>query len=316
VGRTPCIPPELTRRPFSLDEARQAGLSLSALSGRTWQRIGAKLYRWKDLPEDPWLTLTAWQQVLPPGTIFVGAAAAWLHGLDLEPTNPVEVAVPASSGMRSRAGLIVRRWEIPSAQVLCIRRLHVTALSATLAGLCLHQAPVEALVALDMAVHLRLTDPATLARYAAESNGRPGTARLRSLACLAAPAESPMETRLRWLLIHAGLPEPQVQANLHDSTGRSFARADLYYPETRLVIEYDGGNHRDRMVDDNRRQNLLVNSGYRVLRFTGADIRDRADVVVAQVQAALKGALGARRVKSMSSRARLAPTVSNSGPYR
>jgi very-short-patch-repair endonuclease len=251
--------------------------------------------------------------VLPPATVFVGATAAWLHGLDFEPTNPVEVAVPASSGLRSRAGLIVRRWEIPSAEVLYIQRLRVTALPLTLVGLCLHRALVEALVAIDMAVYLRLIDPTALARYAAESKGRPGTARMRSLALLAARAESPMETRLRWLLIHAGLPAPQVQTNLHDSNGRPVARADLYYPETRLVIEYDDGNHRDRMVDDNRRQNLLVNGGYRVLRFTGADIRHRADVVVAQVQAALKGAFGAGHVKSMSSKARVAPNVSNSG---
>lgn len=313
MGRTPCIPPELTRRPFSLDEARDAGLSLSALSGKAWQRVGARLYRWKELPEDPWLTLMAWQRVLPPETAFVGATAAWLHGLDLKPTDPVEVAVPASSGLRSRAGLVVRRWQIPSAEVLYIRRLRVTALPLTLARLCLHRAPVEALVAIDMALHLRLTDPAALARYAARSRGRPGTARLRSLALLAAPAESPMETRLRWLLIHAGLPEPQVQANLCDSTGRPFARADLYYPETRLVIEFDGGNHRDRMVDDNRRQNLLVNAGYRVLRFTSADMHNRPDVLVAQVQSALKGSFGARRGKSMSSKARVAPNVSNSG---
>jgi very-short-patch-repair endonuclease len=122
-----------------------------------------------------------------------------------------------------------------------------------------------------------------------------------------------METILRWLLIQSGLPHPLVQTKLRDSAGRTIARADLYYPESRLVLEYDGGNHRDRMVDDNRRQNLLINAGYQVLRFTFADINSRADVVIAQVQAALKGTSGARRVKSMSSKTRLAPNVSNSG---
>lgn len=313
VGRKPSIPPELTRRPFTLDEARSAGLTLSALSGKAWQRVGAELYRWNELREDPWLTLSAWQRLLPTETVFFGASAAWLHGLDLEPTNPVEVAVPASSGLRSRNGLVVRRCAIPPAEVVKIRRLRATALPPTLAGLCLHRPAVEALAAIDMAVHLRLTDPAALGRYAAASMGRSGVARLRSLALFSAPAESPMETRLRWLLMHAGLRQPQVQANLHDSAARFIGRADLYYPEARLVIEYDGGTHRDRMVDDNRRQNLLVNSGYRVLRFTSADIHSRAEVVVAQVQAALKHPFGARRVKSMSSKARLAPNGSNSG---
>jgi very-short-patch-repair endonuclease len=64
-------------------------------------------------------------------------------------------------------------------------------------------------------------------------------------------------------------------------------RVDLYHAEARLAVEYDGGYHRERMVEDNRRQNLLISSGYRVLRFTAADIHNRADVVVAQVRAAL-----------------------------
>jgi very-short-patch-repair endonuclease len=173
----------------------------------------------------------------------------------------------------------VRRCEIPRREVVSIRRLRATALPLTLSGLCLHRPAGEALVAIDMAVHRGLIDSAALGRYAEMSKGRPGNARLRSLALLAAPAESPMETRLRWLLIEAGLPQPEVQTNLRDGVARFVGRADLYYPATRLVIEYDGGSH--------RRQNLLVNAGYRVLRFTSADIRGRADVVVAQVRAAL-----------------------------
>jgi hypothetical protein len=110
---------------------------------------------------------------------------------------------------------------------------------------------------------------------------------MKSLAMLAAPAESPMETRLRWLLIQAGLPRPQVQAELSDASARLLGRVDLYYPEARLAVEYDGGYHRERMVEDNRRQNLLISSGYRVLRFTAADIHNRTDVVIAQVRAAL-----------------------------
>ncbi len=146
---------------------------------------------------------------------------------------------------------------------------------------------MEALIAIDMAVASGLTDRESLRRHAAGMMGRPGARRLRMLADLAAPAESPMETRLRWLLMRAGLPSPEVQTDLRDGKERFVGRADLYYPSARLVIEYDGGSHRERMVDDNRRQNLLITAGYQVLRFTAADIHRRADVVVAQVRAAL-----------------------------
>ena len=101
---------------------------------------------------------------------------------------------------------------------------------------------------------------------------------------LAEPAESPMETRLRWMLIQAGLPKPQVQTELRNHEGRFVGRADLYYPSARPVVEYDGANHRDRLAEDNRRQNLLLAAGFRLLRFTASD---RPEVVVAQVRRGL-----------------------------
>ena len=176
---------------------------------------------------------------------------------------------------------------------MTVRGLRATALLPTLLRLCLEQPDVEALVAMDMAVHRGLADSVALLGYAEAAKGRRGAAQMRALALLAAPAESPMETRLRWLLIQAGLPHPQVQANLRDSSARFVGRVDLYYPAARLALEYDGGNHRERMAEDDRRQNALVNAGFRLLRFTAADIHGRAAIVVAQVRAALETA-GAR----------------------
>src|SRR5450759_379009 len=125
-----------------------------------------------------------------------------------------------------------------------------------------------------------------LSRYTNTAPGRAGARRLRFLAALAVPAESPMETRLRWLLFLRGLPRPDLQTNLYDSENRFAGRADLYYPAARLVLEYDGAHHRDRLVEDNRRQNRLLNAGFGLLRFTAADIHNQPQVVEAQVQSA------------------------------
>src|SRR5258708_24074133 len=95
-----------------------------------------------------------------------------------------------------------------------------------------------------------------------------------------------METRLRWLLLQRGLPRPEVQVNLGDEKN-GIGRVDLYYPSARLILEYDGGNHRDRLVEDNRRQNRLLSAGFRLLRFTAADIHNHPDVVESQVRSAL-----------------------------
>jgi very-short-patch-repair endonuclease len=287
VARTPFIPPELTKRPFTLEEARAAGLTKSALKGKAWRRLGAELYCLADLRGDPWRLLSAWQRSLSAEAVFTGATAAWLFGLDLTPSDPIEIAVRPDSGIRSRVGLSVRRCDLPPAEVVSVRGLRVTAMPFTLAGLCLQRPAVEALVAIDMAVRAGLTDAAALVRYAEAAKGRPGAGKLRSLAAFAAPAESPMETRLRWLLIQAGLPQPEVQTNIHDGKGRFIGRADLYYPAAKLVLEYDGGIHRERLVEDDRRQNLLINAGFRLLRFTAKDVYDRPEVIEAQVRGAL-----------------------------
>src|SRR6266849_5848280 len=268
MGRKPFIPPQLTKKPFSLEEARKAGVTLSGLRGKAWRRLGAELYCWSGLREDPLLVLTAWRRVLPPESIFAGGTAAWLLGLDMSALDPIEIVVPVGSGVRSRVGLSVRYCEISRNDTSTVRGLRATTLRRTLLDLCLRLPAVEALVAIDMAVAASFTDSAGLLRYAEASNGRAGARRLRSLAALAAPAESPMESRLRWLLIQAGLPHPEGQTDLHDSSQQFVGRADLYYPSARLVLEYDGGNHRERLVEDDRRQNLLINAGFRLLHFT------------------------------------------------
>ena len=230
-------------------------------------RVGTQIYQWSGLREDPWNLLAAWRNRMPPDAVFVGLTAAWLHGLDVDPVRPIEIAISPQNGVRSRPGLSVRRLNLPASEVTIVRELRASTLARTFRDLSRRFAPVELLVLADEALRLRL--------------GR--------FHELAEPAESPMETRLRWLLIKAGLPAPQVQARLHDADGHFVGRADLYYPSVRLVIEFDGGNHRDRMISDNRRQNQLISSGYRVLRFTGADLRDRPEAVIAQVRAGCDG---------------------------
>jgi hypothetical protein len=55
--------------------------------------------------------------------------------------------------------------------------------------------------------------------------------------------DSPMETRLRMLIVLAGLPEPEVNLKLRDRDGNVVVRLDLAYPHLRLAIEYEGRQH-------------------------------------------------------------------------
>jgi very-short-patch-repair endonuclease len=262
MGRKPRIPPELTLRPFSLQEARAAGVTLDALRRKSWRRLGSEIYCWAGLAEDHWRLLAAWRGQLPPDAAFAGLTSAWLHRLDVDPVHPVEVVVPPGSGVRSRPGLVVRHGR---AETVAVRGLPATKIQETFRDLRRRLAPVEYLVLADRALRLKL--------------GR--------FSDLAEPAESPMETRLRWLLIQSGLPRPEVQRDLRDTDGRFIGRADLYYAQADLVIEYDGANHRERLIEDNRRQNHILNAGFHLLRFTAGDVNQSPDSLVAQVRVAL-----------------------------
>ncbi len=101
-----------------------------------------------------------------------------------------------------------------------------------------------------------------------------------------------METRLRLVLMLNGLPRPQAQVSIKDRTGRFIGRPDLYYEKHRLGIEYDGATHRDKLTDDNRRQNALLRAGLRLLRFTAADVLGNPASVVMQVRVTLAESAG------------------------
>jgi very-short-patch-repair endonuclease len=184
----------------------------------------------------------------------------------------------------------VRRSALASDEIVMRRGLPTTSALRTVVDLGGRSPLTEGVVAADLFLHAGLVTLAELQAYVAKNPGAKGIARLRRVVGLAEPkAESAMETRLRMLLVLAGLPRPEVQASIHDERGRFVGRPDLLYRSSALAIEYDGGNHRDRMVDDNRRQNGLVGVGLRLLRFTAADVYSTPDRIVMHVRHELAG---------------------------
>jgi very-short-patch-repair endonuclease len=65
---------------------------------------------------------------------------------------------------------------------------------------------------------------------------------------------------------------------------------DVAFPNARLAIEVDGyAYHSDqlRFQHDRTRQNALIRAGWRVLRFTWADLIERPNKVIAEITALL-----------------------------
>jgi very-short-patch-repair endonuclease len=195
--------------------------------------------------------------------------------------------LPPGHTVKSRVGLRISR--VPPAQteiVLCGYR--VTSPVRTILDLGRRLPPIEAVILADVALHRRLTSVAALRAAADLVPGSRNVQRIRRVLTQVEPkSESHMESLLRMLLVTAGLPKPEAQVDLHDAQGRAIARVDLYYPSHRLAIEYDGSTHRTNLVEDNRRQNLILAAGYQLRRYTKPDLSNTPELVSAQIRAEL-----------------------------
>jgi len=277
MARRPFVPAELKSRVFHFSEASRLGVSKHRLRGPIWIRLGGGFYAFREIAESPMVRLSAAMQRLPEEAAFSGRTASWLHALEDTLGSPIEVTVASTSRF---AGLSIRRAQLAADEVVIRRGLRTTSPLRTVADLGCRLPLVEAVVVLDRALHQRLVRVEQVKHWAEVHRGTRGVARLRKAIELAEPrSESPMETRIRLLLVLAGLPRPKVQVSVGNEAS-FLGRVDLYYPDHRLIIEFDGGTHRNTLAADNRRQNRLVEAGFVVLRFTASDVLgDPASVV-------------------------------------
>jgi hypothetical protein len=134
---------------------------------------------------------------------------------------------------------------------------------------------VDLVVAAESLIKVRRTTPEALVEAAARYEGRFKRTARRAATMTRAGVDSAQETRLRLLLVLAGLPEPKVNAILRGSEGDWLRRYDLTYDECQLAVEYDGRQH----AEDNRqwqtdiaRREELDRRGWRLVVITADGI--------------------------------------------
>src|SRR5262249_53617113 len=144
--------------------------------------------------------------------------AAWLHGLETEPCDPIDVTIETNSSIARRSGIRIRRSSLDLRDVTSRQRFRVTSIERTLADLSIDYELAEVVVLADAATHRRMTTTGGLAAYAARSASRVGVSTFRRVIDLTEPkTESQMETRLRMVIVLAGLQRPQVQVAIYDA---------------------------------------------------------------------------------------------------
>ena len=269
-------------------QALAAGLlKASQLRGPHVQRVLRGVYRPTWVPHDHVLACRAAALVVPPGTRLTGRSLATVRGVPLAGArDPVEVVVPHGVELR-HAGIAVRRasrgplgdqrWE-----GILVAHPHRMAFD-----LCARHDTATATAHLDAVVRAGLVDADRFAAWLLQRRDDDVRAARRASLLVDGRAESLPESRLRVVLVTAGI-DVEVQHRV-TRDGRTVARLDLAVRGLRLGIDYDGAWHalREQLQRDRQRLNDLQAEGWVVVHVTAAMLRDPASVVAAVRQAML-----------------------------
>ena len=209
------------------------------------------------------------------------AAALW--DLRRSDARAIHITIPLPAKRESASSLTVHRSVVPY-EIATRNAIPVTTPMRTIqdcaALLSLHD--LARLV--EQAEKLRLLDLTKLRT----TPGRKGGANLKSvLAAYTDPAltRSVLEDAMLALCRRHGLPAPQVNVLVEGFT------ADFLWPHARLIAETDG--RRDHATTaafqrDRTRDQRLLTLGYRVVRFTYADVTERPAYVAVTLASLLR----------------------------
>jgi hypothetical protein len=194
--------------------------------------------------------------------VIAGRAAAALHGAKwIGASTPIEVITEHT---RRRAGVIVHEERIAADEITNVGELPVTTPARTALDLARHLPRDVAVAHLDALVAATGVTFADAIALTENYRGARGIRRARTaLALMDGGAQSPEETRIRLILIDAGLPAPRTQIRVCDGINEAFI--DMGYDEPMVGLDYEGAHHsenRGQYVYDIGRAELIDRQGW------------------------------------------------------
>jgi very-short-patch-repair endonuclease len=261
-------------------------LSRGVLSGPRYRRLYPDVYVPAELPVDIALRSRAAYLLLEPRGVLAGYSAAELLGASCGPEQgPAEII--CSRSRRTLPGLTVHRDTLAADEIVEYSGLRMTTPARTAYDLGRWLDLTEAVAAVDALAHRFPFEPSDLQMLRHRHLGARGSRALgHVLAMVDRRAESPMESRIRVVLVLDGLsPEVQFPVLLD---GCSF-RLDLAFPAVRLAVEFDGGHHRtaQQARRDLWREAMLVGAGWKIIRFDARTVLSRPELIVARTRSEL-----------------------------
>lgn len=274
-------PPELPHVLFARDHHRSVVAGL--VHDGTWVRIrpgafvDAKALDGTDRIGTLALArIAAVHTQLTSGAVISHTSAALLWGLPTLRT-PVTTHVVQPFHARSRASpdVVRHRCVLAPEDVVVLHGIRATSLERTLIDCAMSEPVRGGVVVADAALH-RGADRARCERLLASMSGRRGVVRARlALSTADDGAESAGESLARVALLEIGLPRPETQVPVETHLGPFWA--DLGWPDERVLAEYDGRSKYAQMPEDvvlreKRREDALLDMGWRLLRITKEDL--------------------------------------------
>lgn len=237
-GRRTSLPEALRAGPFTVVEARRYGVMLDTLRNRRrFRRLLHGVYAVSELPLTRQLWIEAAAKVLPPDAVFSHRTAARIWGIPVTDDDLIHVTVNRSTTCPRFRRIRVHQTneQLPWVRVGGQR---ITPPGRTFVDLAAELGLVDLVVAGDRMLRNGLVDRAALECQLESSTRRRGARTARSAIQLLRPrVRSGSETRLRLLLVLAGLPEPLVGTDVVLTGGALRFTPALHYPQARIAIE-------------------------------------------------------------------------------
>ncbi len=270
-------------RPFTVEMAR-GQIPWSTLRGPKFRKLLPTVYVASQTPVTPSLMAQAAMLVVPSTAWLSHTTAASLQDIPVPVDPRLHVSVPTAADRRLKGTLSLHiQGQRPTTRT--VGGLTVTAGAALFCELSDLLGLVDLVVAGDAMVRAQLVRPRQLVTAAAQCTGQAGETARRAASLVRDKVDSPMETRLRLLLVLAGLPEPAVNPEIRDGSFRT--RVDLCYIELKLIIEYDGQQHRaddlEQWDRDNDRISWFARRGWELLPVISRGIYRRPGETLARV---------------------------------
>jgi hypothetical protein len=288
------------RRPFSRAEARAAGLTPEMLLTKRYHKLFWDSYVLREVRITPLLRAEAVLKLVPAGSHISHQTAAELWGAIVPDDGNTHVWLPSDhrrqvrKGVRSHCGNGPARTTLRRGLPISIPEQ--TFLDLAAAGLRL----VDLVVAADGMIKAGHTTQERLIEAAAEWHGRGCRTARRAASLARKDVDSPAETRLRLLIVLAGLPEPKVNLIVRARDGSWRRRYDLAYEQLRLIVGYDGRQHAQdtqQWLTDIFRREELDQMHWRLVAVTAEGIYTDPLQTLVRVREALldRGAKNLRR---------------------